>query len=344
MFVLQMMLNLTKTQSIMKYYLSVSIITMLTLFAVGSCTSPSSKPTESETLSKSDVSVQTGKSDPLFPLPDIPVMITDPEESMVYLSKHYWDLFPFADTTLITQPEITEQGLVDYIQLLNQIAPIDAQNSINTLLDKAKLHPTMYLHFVSLLEKYLYDPNSPFRSDEHYIVALQHFRQSGLLSLAKQEVYGFQLEMTLKNRAGSTATNFAYTTANGDKQMMHALQSNYLILFFTNPDCPSCAETTELLVNSKALQGVFLLNSSASSMLTVLSIYPDSNIEEWRKALPRMPQQHWVNAYDEGTVVTNKRLYDIKAIPTLYLLDKNKKVILKDSTLEEIEEFFMRIR
>lgn len=344
MFVLQMMLNLTKTQSIMKYYLSVSIITMLTLFAIGGCTSPSSKPIQDTPANEPSIASQPQNTAPAFPLPDIPVMITNPEEVMVYLSKHYWDLFPFADTTLITQPEITEQGLVDYIQLLNQIAPIDAQNSINILLDKAKLHPTMYLHFVSLLEKYLYDPNSPFRSDEHYIVALQHFQQSGLLSLAKQEVYGFQLEMALKNRAGSTATNFAYTTANGDKQMMHALQSNYLILFFTNPDCPSCAETTELMVNSKALQGVFSLNSPASSMLTVLSIYPDSNIEEWRKALPNLPQKHWINAYDEGTIVTNKGLYDIKAIPTLYLLDKNKKVILKDTTLGEIEGFFMKVR
>ncbi|NLD23849.1 MAG: DUF5106 domain-containing protein, partial [Bacteroidales bacterium] len=92
------------------------------------------------------------------------------------------------------------------------------------------------------------------------------------------------------------------------------------------------------------LRDIFSLNNSYTKMLTVLNLYPDSNIEEWRKALPNMPQKNWVNAYDEGTIMTSKRLYDIKAIPTLYLLDKNKKIILKDTSLEEIERFFMKVR
>ena len=67
-------------------------------------------------------------------------------------------------------------------------------------------------------------------------------------------------------------------------------------------------------------------------------------VEEWRKALPQMPHDNWINGYDDGTIITNKRLYDIKAIPTLYLLDKNKRIILKDTSLEEIENYFMSVR
>lgn len=212
------------------------------------------------------------------------------------------------------------------------------------MLNKAKPHATMYNHFAWLYEKYLYDPNSPFRNDELYIPVVRHLVELGELPMGKQEVYSFQLEMILKNRVGTTATNFEYTLANGEKRMMHALQSNYLILFFTNPDCPSCEETTNGLVYSKALQGIFALNNPTSKMLTVLSIYPDASIDAWRKALPSLPQKHWVNSYDDGEVIYNKHLYDIKAIPTLYLLDKNKKVILKDTTLGAIEQYFMEIR
>lgn len=79
-------------------------------------------------------------------------------------------------------------------------------------------------------------------------------------------------------------------------------------------------------------------------MLTVLSIYPDANVDEWRKALPTLPQKHWINSYDDGEHIINKRLYDLKAIPTLYLLDKDKKVVLKDVTLREIEVYFIEIR
>ena len=79
-------------------------------------------------------------------------------------------------------------------------------------------------------------------------------------------------------------------------------------------------------------------------MLTVLSLYPDSDVDEWRNSLPHMPQKNWINAYDDGTILTNMKLYDLKAIPSLYLLDKNKHIILKDTSFEEIEAFFMRVR
>ena len=36
-----------------------------------------------------------------------------------------------------------------------------------------------------------------------------------------------------------------------------------------------------------------------------------------------------------------KQLYDLKAIPTLYLLNKEKTVLLKDATTQAIEEYLM---
>ena len=322
-----------------------STLILLVLFAFGSCTSQGSKQhPDKDPLVKPDVSVQAEKPTPAFPLPDVPIMITDPQEGAIYMSKHFWDLFPFTDTTLIGQSDITEQGFVDYIELLNNVPKIEAENSLQIMLDKAKAEPTMYRHFASLFEKYLYDPNSPFRNDELYIPVVNNLLKSGLMTPVKQEIYSFQQEMILKNRVGTKATDFVYTLANGDKKKMHALQSNYLILFISNPDCPTCATVTEALANSNILESIFSLNNSDTKMLTVLSIYPDSNIDEWRKALPNLPQKNWVNAYDDGTILTNKKLYDLKAIPSLYLLDKNKQIILKDTSFEEIEAYFMRVR
>ena len=41
-------------------------------------------------------------------------------------------------------------------------------------------------------------------------------------------------------------------------------------------------------------------------------------------------------------MIDQKSLYDLKAIPTLYLLDKDKTVLLKDATAEEIEEYLQK--
>jgi hypothetical protein len=53
-----------------------------------------------------------------------------------------------------------------------------------------------------------------------------------------------------------------------------------------------------------------------------------------------MSKENWINAYDKGMVITKERVFDIQDIPTIYLLDKNKRIILKDASLEEIESFF----
>ncbi len=317
---------------------------LLALLVFSNCSSQSPKHPDTEPTSKLEVSAKSETVTHAFPLPEVPVMITNEQERAIYLSKHFWDKFPFADTTLISRPEITEQGFVDYIQLLNSIPYPQAANSLKLTLNAAKVEPAMYNHFASLFEKYLYDPNSPFRNDEFYITVVENTLKSGLLSETKKSVYGFQQEMILKNRVGTKATDFVYTLSNGDHKKMHNLQSNYLILFITNPDCPTCASVTEAMANSNTLRDIFSLNNSYTKMLTVLSIYPDSNIDHWRKALSHMPQQNWVNAYDDGEILTNKLVYDIKAIPTFYLLDKNKQIILKDTSLEEIEGFFMKAR
>ena len=344
MFVLNKVLKQTKKQLIMNSYRFISIVMIITVFAFNSCTSHDSKPNDNQSSNKSQISIKTESVDPIFPLPDIPTMLTNPQEKMDYLTKHYWDLFHFDDTTYISQPDITEQAFVDYIQLLSKINYSNAESSIEIMMNKAKVNADMYNYIVSLFEKYLYYPNSPFRNDELYIPVLSNVINSEVLSNANQEIYAFQQGMILKNRIGTIATDFIYTLANGDNKNMHDLNSDYLILLFSNPNCSSCATLTHELVNSNTLKSIFALNSDTKNMLTVLSVYPDSNIQEWREALPNMPKKNWINSYDNDSQVTNKRLYDIKAIPTLYLLDRDKKVILKDTSLEEIENYFMKVR
>ena len=45
----------------------------------------------------------------------------------------------------------------------------------------------------------------------------------------------------------------------------------------------------------------------------------------------------WIDGYDAGQRLTREQVYDLKAMPTLYLLDVDKRVILKDASAERIE-------
>ncbi len=53
-----------------------------------------------------------------FPYPALPDTLRSVEQRATYLSEHYWDNYQFADTTQLKNEEITEQGFVNFIDIL----------------------------------------------------------------------------------------------------------------------------------------------------------------------------------------------------------------------------------
>lgn len=72
--------------------------------------------------------------------------------------------------------------------------------------------------------------------------------------------------------------------------------------------------------------------------LQILALYPDQDLTLWRNKLAEIPST-WITGYDADQKITHQNLYNLDAIPTLYLLDQNKKVILKDAPWQAIEAY-----
>lgn len=51
-------------------------------------------------------------------------------------------------------------------------------------------------------------------------------------------------------------------------------------------------------------------------------------------------QPSWEIGMDESQAIYGKELYDILGFPSMYLLDQDKTVILKDCSLTALEEYF----
>ena len=55
----------------------------------------------------------------------------------------------------------------------------------------------------------------------------------------------------------------------------------------------------------------------------------DEDLEGWRSYMPIYPE-NWYNGFDPDLAIRSEKLYNVRAIPSLYLLDENKKVLFKD--------------
>ncbi|MDH6358599.1 DUF5106 domain-containing protein [Parabacteroides sp. PF5-9] len=275
---------------------------------------------------------------PVFEQVSIPSMITDPQERASYYVQHYWDKFDFSDTTYIHYPAVTEQAFVDYVNLMNHALPQVVASSIKNMLKKAEVDRLVYTYFTGLYEKYLYDPNSPLRNEEFYISALEAILASPLTDETQRIRPAYLLELALKNRVGEKANNLTYTLADGQKKTLYSLTCEWLVLYFYNPDCEACRELTTLLKESPVIKSL-----QQKKQLQIVAIYPDEDLTAWKNHLSEMPTD-WINGYDQTQTLKNDEVYDLKAIPTLYLLNKEKKVLLKDPVFGHMADYLYSLQ
>lgn len=273
-----------------------------------------------------------------FELPTIPAALTIPKDRADFLVRHYWDHFDFLDTAYMHAPDITEQAMANYVDLFPHTEKKAVDSSIERTLDMALREPKMYRYFANLFKKYLYDPHSPLRNEEYYLPVLTHVLKSEAMDAAERIRMQFTFEMLQKNRVGEKSTDFRYTLASGETGKLFGIKSAYTILLFYNPDCPTCEEIVGFLKSSELINKLLLTDT-----LSILTLYPDGDLEVWKKYLPNLPD-NWINAYDQQQVLEKKMEYDLKVMPTIYLLDKTKKVLLKDATVQEVEHYLWQNR
>ena len=263
-----------------------------------------------------------------FRLPDVPVTLTAPEDRAAYLSLHYWDHFDFADTSLISRPEITEQAFVDFLGILPYTDR--AQAAIDTLFRRAATGQEMLYHFIGLSDKYLYEPNSPMHDEELHILFLRALVNHPGLEETDRIRPRHLLEMALKNRSGDVAADFTVVCRDGSSRRLSDIKAGYVLVYFNDPDCEDCRRVKELLSQSPVVNGLL-----ESGRLKLLSVCVEGKTPAWEKA--EFPAG-WIDGYDDGQRLTREQVYDLKAMPTLYLLDAEKRVILKDASFEQVEE------
>ena len=259
-------------------------------------------------------------------LPAIAPAALAPEERVEWLRWHYWDNFDFADTTFLARADTLQlfEAYARYVQLLFSV-PTDGA-PMDSLMRRASASRPMLDYFAMLADQVLGDPNSPLRNDEFYIPVLRAQLSSPWYDEYERLAPEYDLNLALQNRIGHPANDFRYTLAAGATGTLYGLRAEYVLLFINNPGCPMCREIREAISASPMLTELI-----EHGRLRVLALYPDENLDEWRAYREQIPAS-WINAYDDGCVLREKGLYDLSAIPSLYLLDAQKRVLVKDAT------------
>jgi len=286
-----------------------------------------------------------------FPAAEIPSLIDTDSGRIDYLVKNFWgpffkETFPTDSAHILGVQDLEmEQALSDYISLLDLVSMEDARTSVASLFDnteKKQAEDTsslFYLRFTELVSKYLYDPNSPFRNEDYYLPFVKGLASSGFTSDELRTAYRYEAESCALNPFGSKAPDFGYEDIDGRRHRLYDIKADLTLLFFSNPGCTACKTIMDDLQDAAEFERWI-----AEGRLAIASIYIDRELDTWRDYEPNYPES-WITGYDYKFIIRDDRLYDVRAIPSLYLLDSDKRVILKDAPTEKaIGQIYRRIQ
>lgn len=241
-----------------------------------------------------------------FPYPSIPDTLREIKQRAEYLTQHYWDNFNFADTLQLQDKEMAEQGFVNFIDLLARFDEHIATEGVSAFSAKAYSTPQAKDKFESLIEHYFENSQSPLRNDCVYILFLQQMAQSPYFDETEKERIDFKLKMASKNLPGSIAMDFSFKGTDGKQHHLCEYKDNKVILYLYDPECENCHKVS-----------AWFKKQTIPADIKMLSIVADTHIST---------------------------LYGVKAMPTIYLLDKGNKVILKDCMPEQLMEVIQQFK
>lgn len=282
-----------------------------------------------------------------FPMLQIPTMYTTNEDRLAYAAEHYWDSFLstsstwFCDSLTINGVPSTEveDHFATFVAMLEQADISVARKGAAALFRKVEAKQmsdslsNVFEQFVGLAEKYLFDPNSPYRNEDIYLPFVKGLSESPLTSPSMVPAYKHDASMCELNSIGSQAADFAFKDIAGRTHTLYGIKGEYTLLFFSNPGCEACKSIIEAIKQEQRLEDMV-----SSGRLAIVNVYIDEDVEAWKSYQDYYPKT-WFNGYDATYSIRQDIKYDVRAIPSLYILDSEKRVIMKDAPEERVFAF-----
>ena len=104
----------------------------------------------------------------LLPAPAVPDAIVEPEARAAWAAARWWEKMDFTDHRRSLDTAFMEQNFSNFISVAAYADSAARDRSMENLLKRAEADTAAWRFVGYVAEKYLYDPNSPYRSDELY--------------------------------------------------------------------------------------------------------------------------------------------------------------------------------
>lgn len=266
--------------------------------------------------------------------PVIPTEIQhDKEAAYHYYRNHFWDGFQMDDDRLLRSP-LLPMKLKTYFEQLIVPDPdtviMEAERLMSAAKENQEMTDFLAWHFVSE-----YQNPKIMGLDKVFIYFVDHYFDTGKVKNLTPSILEKLDERVSKMRQsliGLKAPDMWLIDTIGNYRSFNELTNRFTILVFWDQTCSHC---------KKEMESLNQLYASHKYDLGIYAVNTTNDFEGWKHYLneKKYPFFH-VNGMKSITPDFHN-LYDIYSVPVIYLLDKNKTIIAKKISAEQLENVIL---
>ncbi len=263
-----------------------------------------------------------------FPLPEVPDSLRDPRQRAEYVIDRYWDAMDWRDTVLTRDDRFMEQCAAAFYAVAQHTDSVTASAAVKKMLDGASADPEAYRRIAEISQAYLFEPESPVADDELFLAVADRLMADRRLGEADMLRLADAHRAAVLNRVGRRASDFEFVGSDGLRSSLYdAVKTNSrTIVMFYDPDCHDCMDFERHLADA----------GLKDTGVIMISPYGEQD-GLWARHAATMPAE-WIVGLPVDEEFEDEEIYDLRAIPTVLLLDREATVIAKNLTLYNIDK------
>ncbi|RJP73102.1 MAG: TlpA family protein disulfide reductase [Ignavibacteriales bacterium] len=264
-----------------------------------------------------------------LPVVDITLPV---DKQLASLKSRSLDKVDFNNAELIYSDAFTNKT-IEYLtyyrnpQLPKELLEKEFMVAVDTILNKAKVHQLVYQHIVD----YLIDGFKKFGFDKiiDYIVDNYVIKDDLCLDEKTEGMIQKRIDQAKYFKIGSTVPDIILPDSSDNLITLNEIKTDKTLVIFYASWCPHCKET---------LPQIFALyKKQIEKKFEVYAISLDNKRKDWLSFI-NANCPNWINVCDlkgwDGKAAND---YYIYATPTMFLLDKDKKILAKPTVFEEVK-------
>jgi peroxiredoxin len=263
-------------------------------------------------------------------VPDVPANADSLTFKYSYYKVHFWDGIDIADPGLLRSPLLYNK-IMDYLDNVVIQHPDTVIVAIDDLITTSKKNDEAFRYLlITLTNKYEsskvmgFDKVFVHLVDQYYLT--NQATWTDVETIAKLEERAASIR---PNFIGNPAPAFTLQDTLGRDYRLYDIDAKYTVLYFYDPDCGHCKTSTPGLYDAYA--------DLQSKNVEVLAICTTTDSKRWHEFIVDNDLD-WINLADLASVTHFKYYYDVRSTPTVYILDKDKKILLKKIATEDIPD------